>query len=287
MKKKEVKTQADIQKNKRNVFPILLTWLLLAMSLTAAAKTQQGQGKASEFSAPKVVKSFNPPSITANDFVTMAIAFSNPNPETANFTAPFSDRLPSGVVILGSASTSCGGTLTAEPGGSKIILTDSRINANDVCQILVGVTSSKAGIFISKTEASALQTDKGSNLLSSAATLTVMKSVLMDLRIKKSFNPESIKLNEFTTLNITLSNPNNEMAKLAALFTDYLPEGMVILGAARTTCDGWLTANPGTPKITLSDVRIPANSTCEILLGVTALDPKSSISSEVGQIDGL
>lgn len=126
------------------------------------------------FAAPQIAKSFNPASISANEFVTFAIAFSNANSQVARFTEPFIEELPPGVQILGSPSNSCGGTLTATKGSSTITLSNARIPGNGVCQILVGVTALKPGSFKSKTPALALQTNVGNNQTPRAATLTVV-----------------------------------------------------------------------------------------------------------------
>lgn len=125
--------------------------------------------------APEISKSFNPDSIAANEFVTMSIGFLNPNSQVARFTAPFSETLPGGMIILGSASTSCGGTLKAVPGSSKFTLENGKIPAYSACHILLGVTSTKTGSFESKTEVSALQTDRGNNTRGSDATLKVSR----------------------------------------------------------------------------------------------------------------
>lgn len=273
MKNLKIQIQTYFQKKDRNIFLVLLTGFVVAISQSATA------------AAPKITKSFNPASITANDFVTLSIAFSNPNSDVATFTAPFTERLPTGMVIIGTASTSCGGTLIAEPGNSKLTLADAKIPAYGACAILLGVTASRPGSFDSKTPVAALQTDNGNNSATSDATLTVTKPVPMDLRIRKSFNPTSIKLNEYTTLSIALSNPNKEVARLAVPFSDYLPDGMIILGSASTTCDGELTAKLGASKIILADAKIPAYGACEILLGVTAAEPKNRSTADLLQTD--
>ncbi|MEQ1722260.1 MAG: hypothetical protein ABL930_03735 [Pseudobdellovibrio sp.] len=166
----------------KNFISILLSGFLITTGPRAFAVN----------SSPKIVKTFNPSSININEFVTMTIAFSNPGSEVANFTAPFSESLPEGVIILGFATTTCGGTLIAQTGSSKFSLVKAKIPAFAACQIMLGVTATKAGNFTSKTPAAALQTDKGSNLLSSSATLTVIKYVPVELRIIKSFKPSVI-----------------------------------------------------------------------------------------------
>ena len=147
-------------------FMVLLAGLMVLISQSASA------------AAPKITKSFNPESIAVNEFVTMTIGFINPNSQAVRFTAAFNESLPPGMIILGSASNSCRGKLRAEPGSSKFTLEDAKIPAYSACNILVGVTATKAGNYESKTEVSALQTDRGNNSRSSEATLIVVKSEL-------------------------------------------------------------------------------------------------------------
>lgn len=170
--------QTNFKKN-RSFFMLLLTGLVVAVSQAAAA------------AKPKITKSFNPTSIAVNEFVTLTIEFINPNSSAAKFTAPFSEHLPNGMVILGSSSTSCGGTLTAEAGSSKLTLADAKIPAYGACYILVGVTATKAGSFESKTLVADLKTDKGSNSIISDATLIVTPPV--PTRIKRSGQKTEIK----------------------------------------------------------------------------------------------
>lgn len=273
MKNLKVETNTYFQKKAGRLFSVALTILVMAVCQQAAA--------AEKAAGPlKIIKSFNPDSITTNDFVTLTIAFNNPNSEAVTFTTAYSERLPIGMIILGSASTSCGGTLTAEPNNSLITLTNAKVPAYSACQILVGVTAFKAGNFASKTSVASLQTEKGNRLALREATLKAVKPVSMDLRIKKTFNPTFIKLNEFTTLMIALKNPNGEVAKFEAPYSDYLPDGMVILGAASTNCEGKLTAKAGTSKVILTDVKIPPHGACEILLGVTAPEPQLDLGEK-------
>ena len=135
--------------------------------------------------SPKISKAFNPTSIVVNEFATLVIEFLNQNSNVARFTAPFNETLPDNMVILGSGSTSCGGILTAEPGGKKLTLARGKIPAYGSCYIQLGVTATKVGSFTSLTPAAALQTDKGINLLASDVTLTVTNK--KKSTVKKSF----------------------------------------------------------------------------------------------------
>ncbi len=215
----------------------------------------------------QITKSLNPEFINANEFSTLSYAFSNSTPEVARFTAPFVETLPPGMIILGSAQNTCGGKLSL--GKSKILLVNAKIPANGICQVIMGVTSTKAGLFEVRTPVSGLRTDKGANVNTSTVLLNASKALVADLRISKSLNPPTVKPDVFTTLTITLNNPNNAVARLSSPYTGSLPAGLVILGAASTTCGGSLVAKSGTDTVVLKQARIPAYGSCAILVGVT------------------
>ncbi len=227
-------------------------YLLTIMMLTAL-QPLDGWAAEAAANAPKIEKSMFPDSIKASEFATLTIAFTNSGSEPAQLTAAFTENLPAGMVVLGSGQTTCGGKLTAVPNTTKIVLSNAKIPVG-ACNILVGVTATKGGKFEMKTPAGALQTDKGSNLAAASTTLT-----------------------------IELTNPNGGVARLSTPFSDYLPTGMVILGAAKTTCEGKLTAKAGTGRVILQDARIPAYGSCAILLGAT-VGPENMKQAELSSL---
>ncbi|MDQ3773223.1 MAG: hypothetical protein M3461_02010 [Pseudomonadota bacterium] len=124
--------------------------------------------------APKLSKAFSPATIKAGGVSTLTITLSNTNTTKANLTAPLTDTLPSGVVVVaGSATTTCGGKLTVNKGGTTVTLTGGSIPAKGSCTVTVKVTAKYKGSYINKLPAGALKTDKGSNAAQAAATLTV------------------------------------------------------------------------------------------------------------------
>lgn len=219
-------------------------------------------------SDPTIVKSFNPSSIAAGEFVTYAISFNNPNNRVAKLTAPYREKLPAGLVILGTATTTCGGNLTAQQGTTKIELKGGRILPFDTCEILVGVTSDRGGVIQSRVLRAELQTDRGNNGPGETVSLEVKAAEKKGIEVVKTLNPEVLEPNQFATLTIALTNPN--ATDLAAPYSDSLPEGVVILGSSSTTCKGNLTAKPGTSKVSLSGAKLKGFTSCQILLGVTA-----------------
>jgi len=102
----------------------------------------------------------------------------NTNGTDANLTAPLTDYLPWGVVVSGNASTTCGGTLTANTGNSKVTLTGGSIPANGSCTVTVDVTAKNKGSYYNKLPAGALRTSNGNNAAPAVATLTVKTNSL-------------------------------------------------------------------------------------------------------------
>ena len=96
---------------------------------------------------PALGKAFSPATINPGGVSALTITLSNANTTAANLTAPLTDTLPSGLVVSGSASTTCvGGTLAASVGGSTVILAGASIPINGSCTVTVDVTAPVGGI---------------------------------------------------------------------------------------------------------------------------------------------
>jgi hypothetical protein len=138
--------------------------------------------------APTLGKGFIPVSINAGGSSTLTITLSNPNAGIATLTAPFTDILPTGVVIATTpnASTTCGGgaTVTATAGGNTVTLpSGATIPASSggiagTCTVTVVVTAASAGAYLNTLAVGVLQTSNGSNTLPAIATLTVVPLVI-------------------------------------------------------------------------------------------------------------
>ncbi|MDQ3773221.1 MAG: hypothetical protein M3461_02000 [Pseudomonadota bacterium] len=190
------------------------------------------------------------------------------NPDgTVASNASFTDTLPSGVVIDGIASTTCGGTVAT--GTSTVTLTGGSIPANDSCTVTVDVTAPSGGNYLNSLAAGALQTSNGSNAAPAMATLTVIPPASVPPTLGKAFSPATIDAGGTSTLTITLTNPNLTPAILTAPLTDTLPSGVVIDGSGSTTCVGG-TVTTGTSTVTLTGGSIPANGSCTVTVDVTA-----------------
>jgi hypothetical protein len=230
---------------------------------------------------PTLSKSFNPTSVSEKKSSTLTITLDNPNATAATLIAPLVDTLPKGMEVSGTASTTCGGTVTAAIGGSTVTLTGGSIQASGSCTVTVSVTTSnikagcseheREGKFVNTLPAGALQTSNGDNTAPASATLTVTFKPSRPVRPKlsKSFSPASINPGDSSVLTITLTNPSSSVATLTAALTDMLPSGLVVSGSASNSCGGTVTASKGSSKVTLTGGSIPANGSCEVTVTVS------------------
>jgi len=127
-------------------------------------------------SPPRLGKTFSPATIKPYGVSTLTITLTNTGSALASLTAPLTDYLPSGVAVAAVpyASTTCsGGTVTANAGGSKVILTGGAIPPNSSCKVTVNVTAKYNGSYCNTMPAGSLQTSAGKNAAQATATLTV------------------------------------------------------------------------------------------------------------------
>ncbi len=132
------------------------------------------------FNAPvfpvSLAKSFSPNNIIKGEVSTLQITLYNFTNADATLTAPLKDNLPTGVIIKGSATTTCAGTVTAS--GNKITLNQGAvIPAIGSCTIEVPVTTHDICSATNKIPSGALQTTQGNNTTEASAVLTIHKSL--------------------------------------------------------------------------------------------------------------
>jgi uncharacterized repeat protein (TIGR01451 family) len=225
---------------------------------------------------PTLSTAFGPATIIAGGTSTLTITLSNPNTTAASLTTPFTDTLPSGLVVSGGGSTTCtGGALTATAGSSAVILTGGSIPINGSCVLTVDVAAASGGSYINSLAVGALVTSNGTSAAPAVATLTV--SALSSVTLGKAFSPATIAAGGTSSLTITLSNASTTAATLNAPLTDTLPSGVVVSGSASTTCGG--TASTGASSVILTGGAIPANGSCNLMANVFAANGGSYINS--------
>jgi uncharacterized repeat protein (TIGR01451 family) len=214
---------------------------------------------------PTLSKAFSPATINAGGTSTLTITLNNPNTKAAGLSAPLTDTLPSGVVVSGAASSTCGGTVTAIAGSSAVTLTGGAIPVNGSCVLVVDVVAASGGSYINSLASGALVTSNGTNAAPAVATLSVSSSQVVAPTLGKGFNPSTINAGGSAILTITLTNPNSTAVSLSAPLTDTLPSGLVVSGSASTTCVGG-TASTGTSTATAAVTPLWSGSASRVTL---------------------
>src|SRR6187455_578333 len=126
-----------------------------------------------------VNKTFTPDAVAANQPSKVTFYFLNNNVVQAT-SVQFTDPLPSPMVVAptATASTTCGGTLTATPGASSVSFTGGTIPAAvnvtpGQCELSFDVVVPSANVLINSVPAGEVSTSQGPNSQAAEATLNV------------------------------------------------------------------------------------------------------------------
>lgn len=222
--------------------------------------------------APGFAKSFSPDKILVGGTSTLTISLTNSNPAAITGVA-FNDPYPAGLVNAAtpSASTNCGGALTAAAGGNRLVLTGGTIPANGSCLVSVQVTSAAIGSYSNPAAPFSITTGNAGSSQSVAATLAVLATPT----VTKSFTPDSIRNFDTSLLTLTLTNPNVISGLTGVGISDSFPAGLYVgSGAATTTCGGSLSgATQGSSAFALNGGSLPSSGSCTITIPVTSGQP--------------
>lgn len=230
---------------------------------------------------------------------------------TSLLTASTPADAPPSIQILSfdAADNQCGGSVTAVPGGTSVMLTGGTVpKAADIstpgsCTITVRVTSQKTGNQIvnipanttpSATQAGLVFADGANgaahNTTSANASLLVTK--LEPPTGSKTFSPSPSYVGRATALTIVLTNPNATATMPLESFTDTLPAGMTVASPAKAsvTCTGTDFANgsvsTGADSVTLTGGTIGKGGACTITVNVVVpeLDGTNTTQSYRNQL---
>ena len=228
---------------------------------------------------PGITKSFATSPIVVGGTSVLNILLRN-DTAVAMTAAAFTDTYPATMTNAAApaASTTCGGTVTAAANGPSVALAGGTIPANSTCTVSVTVTATATTI--NTIAAGALTTSAGSNATAATATLVVIPP----LGMAKSFTPSSIEAGGTSVLSITLTNANN-FAVTGVNFTDNYPSLPGVMRntatpAGATTCAaGTVTAAANGTSLVFAGGTVPANSSCQITVNVTAPTTGSYVNS--------
>lgn len=247
---------------------------------------------AQELSFPaEINKSFTPISISSGGISRFNVTTYNPNsfPLTA---ASWTDNLVGvqpGLSIANTAniSNSCGGSVTAVPGSTTLVLSGGTVPAQvgttpGECTVGIDVTSSTPGNLINTIPAGALSSTGGgvsiTNTTPASATLTVIGVTSPSL--SKSFSPNTMFVGETSVLTITINNNDISGDLTQASLSDNLPAGVALANPALPAtplqncgASATLVATPGGSSVTLNNATITPSLNCVIRVNVTSTMP--------------
>ena len=235
--------------------------------------------------APSFAKLFDPNSITQGGLTTLTYTIDNAGALVSADDLTFTDIFPTGLEVDLSQTpiaNTCGGTVTAQTGGSTVVLTRGSVGTGASCTITLGVTSAVAGTLDSDSEE--LTSSLGDSGTASA-TLTVTGANAP--AFTKLFNPNPIVQGGLTTLTYTIDNSAALVPAEGLDFTDAFPSDLLV-DLSQTPidnqCQGTVTAVTGTGQVSLSNGSVAAGASCTITLGVTSA-AEGSIDSVSGLLD--
>jgi hypothetical protein len=179
-------------------------------------------------SAPNVTQVFSPSTIAVGGASTLTISLTNPAGNALAVTdVTFTDLYPpSSYMVNGaSATTDCGGTLTAIPGDIKVSLSGGVIPVGKSCSVVVEIAGMSAGSDWSHT--GPVTSNNSDTAADVPALLTVTDSGLLAAPIlEKKFVPDTVAPNATSTLTLTLTNPDPNNAIHGIKLDDVYPAGI-------------------------------------------------------------
>src|SRR5581483_4017571 len=192
----------------------------------------------------------------------------------------FSDTLPAGLTVPNASATVCGCAVTwTSP--SLITMSGATISQNTgpntgACIFSVTVTGTTAGIF-TNTTGNVTSTNGGTGNTASATLNVAVPPTLV-----KFFGVGTMPINQTTTLNFTVTNPNGTLGLTGIGFTDNLPAGLVVAtpnGLSGSCGAGVVTATAGSGTVSLTGGTIAASSTCTFAVNVTATTAGAKVNT--------
>lgn len=222
-------------------------------------------------------KAFSPNTVVSTGQSVLTITLSNAGTVPAAITSFSDDLLTMGNIAVRiaaspSASTNCGGTLTAVAGTTTVSLAGGIIPAGSTCQITVPVQAEPNGVTGNRTNTlpiGRLVTSVGNNDSAATAALTINAA----LTAAKAFFPTTIAPSGSSRLTVTISHGNGAVAFTNLSFTDPLPAGHTVDTPANvvSTCGGTVTATPGAATFSLSGGSLSTGaSSCIVALDIQA-----------------
>ncbi len=227
-----------------------------------------------------LTKSFSPATVYAGTNSRLTINVQRNANVVALDNIAFTDNLPAGHVIATppSATTTCGGTVTAVAGGSSVSLGGGSLaggTAATSCTVGVDVVTpgGSAGAATNTIAAGSVTTTQG--VTNAVAATAVINRITNFVSLGKGFSPTTVGVGVASQLSLQILNNNPGAVALSGVgLSDSLPAGMFVATppAASFTgsgCSGaTLSAVAGASSFGITNASIAANSVCLISINV-------------------
>ncbi len=233
----------------------------------------------------RIEKSFSHTKINrgGKSILTIRVINENPLPMEALWVRDRLATMGSGEFLIAAdpaPSTTCGGTLNAEPDSGTIELTGGTIpgkngSTNGACLISVTVyatqTANTSTNRIADTDSTAVLQGTDTPVPPRSTGSAQITVVDMKLDVVKSFDPSSVSGGGISRMSILLINPNDvPLSEIA--FTDTMPEGMKLTQPFEidtSTCGGEVVVAGDRKSFDYSGGYLAAGRRCTISLNAT------------------
>ena len=248
-------------------------------SSNAATGTAAAATLTVSITAPSIAKVFSPNPVNINFPTTLTITITNPNASLIAALA-FNDPYPAGLVNTGTptVTNTCGGSVTGgAAGGASVGLTGGALAAGASCTVTVKVSAPSVGAYVNTTSA-VTTTNAGTTTTGTTASQTLNVTDPAPPFIAKAFTPAVVGVNQASTLQLTITNPNTALALDGVAFNDAYPSGLMNATVPNVTnsCGGAVTGGTAAgTSIGLTAGSIAAGGSCTITVSVWSAAPGS------------
>ena len=217
-----------------------------------------------------LTKSFSPTSVAQGQASTLTLAVRN-RTVNALTAVNLTDNLPTGLTLAAdpSPTSTCGGSLSAFPGGNQIVLTGGTVPARptasiDVaCTITVRVTGNTLGTYTNTVNPGDFSSSGGTIPAPVSANLNITAG----LTATKAFSPAATAPGGGSRVTIRLLNQSSgELTNISINDTGFAA-GLTVANPANTatSCAGTpvFTVNPGASFARLDGASLPAGASCD------------------------
>ena len=222
---------------------------------------------------PSISKSFSPAAIVSGRTATLTLSFGNGNLAPTSLTADLVDALPGNLTVAAAPNIRVGGACTigkvlAPANGTTITYQSGGAIPAGGCSISVDVTSSHGAIYSNSIGTGALATGYGSNAVGTSADLKVMEPPTLT----KAFSSALVEKGSYTTLTLTLGNPNSYPIHLTSALTDALPANLLVASPPYVggSCAGAVTAVAGSGSVSYASGAAVPSGECTVTVRVTS-----------------